>query len=600
MRRSNAPLLALPLALFAVNLSPAQTSPQSLADVVIQQWTGGSAAGFSAVYPFPQGRDLLSGLIREKMERVKGLATAVRTAEDSAVLLLSGVPLTGNSGDDTSLGSRFSGPYEARLENGQWQLKRVIPLQDLGQLLSHDIRVSVQPGSGVDVLDRMTVRTAGVNGFAARLNHRAELRRVEAAGRPLAHRFGGGLLWLDLPAGQTEVTLDYHLPVETVPGNSSCLQEAFGHIRNQYWWHPFFGFDNPSDQAAFHIELRIPKAYRATTSLPQIERVQGDTRIVEGRTVQPTPALSLAYDREWQGASEQAGKIRLDLFLTPAFRPEPAAVAQEFRQVHADLAARFGDPAGGYLAIVQLRGDPGNYWHFNSNQAVFAAGSPGYVSRMDNRPNANLGHEIGHAWTRGMGPAANFLNEGWATYVESLVLQREFGAAGESRFWQSHAQQYFQRYDGKISILEDVDNTNLNYDKGAWIFRMLEQAVGSEAFAKAMTQYSRRSLAGAGDWQALADCFQEQNVPGFDARQFLLPWLKERSAPRITSRIEGSTVTLHQDAPLFPMRVELEAATPQGVERRQVWMASADVTATFSDAVSTVRVDPGQLLLLKR
>ena len=113
--------------------------------------------------------------------------------------------------------------------------------------------------------------------------------------------------------------------------------------------------------------------------------------------------------------------------MTPACRPDAAAITQEFRQIHSLLARRFGEPNNGYISIVQLRADQGNYWHFNSNQAVFAAGSPGFVSVKDKNPGANLGHEIGHFWTRGSGPAANFLREGWATYVESLVLEREYG-----------------------------------------------------------------------------------------------------------------------------------------------------------------------------
>lgn len=555
---------------------------------------------FAAAYPFREARDLVSGLAREGVERSKGLSSVIRTNENRAVLLLSGVPLTGNSGDDTIYSMGFYGPYEADLQDGHWRLVRRIPLEEMGQILSQAIEVSVRPGSGVDVVDRITIRTKGVNGFATRLNHRAQLRRVETGGRPVRHQFGGGLLWIDVPQGQSELTLDYILPVEMRPANSGCFQDAFGHIRNQYFWHPFFDFGNSADQADFYIELRIPKEYRATTSLPQIERIEGDNRIVEGKTVQQTQSLSLAYDRAWSAAAEQAGRIRLDLFLTPEFRPEPAAVAREFRDVYAQLASLFGEPASGDIAIVQLRGDPGQYWHFNSNQAVFAAGSPGYFSTLEGRPMANLGHEIGHFWTKGTGPAANFLREGWATYVESLVLEREFGPAGERKFWQYHAQQYFRNYDGKVSILEDSGNSNLNYDKGSWIFHMLEQSVGSEVFRKAMTEYSRRSLAGAADWRALADCFRQQNVPGFDAQQFLIPWLREKSAPRITSHVEGNTVTLHQDEPYFPLRINLEGTTAQGVERRQVWMQTGDVPVNFSSAVSSVRIDPDQLLLLKR
>jgi hypothetical protein len=583
----------------AVSQAAAQSSAQSLADQVLQLWNTGSPSEFAAVYPYRAARNLVARFDRDKVERAKGLASVIRASGDRAVLLLSGAPLTGNSGDDTVYSMKFSSPYEARVVDGQWRLVNRIPLDEMGKILSHALKVSVQPGKGLDVVDRMAVRAKGADGFAARLNHRAQLRRVEAAGQPVKYQFGGGLLWIDVPKGQVELTLDYSLPVEAELANSGCFQDAFGHVRNQYFWHPFFEFGDISDQADFQIELRIPKQYRAITSLSQSERVDGDQRIVEGKTAQHTQSLTLAYDRDWNVVTEPAGKARLDLFLTPGFRPETAAVVQEFRAVHGQLADLFGEPSSGY-AIVQLRGDPGNYWHFNSNQAVFTAGSPGSFSTLADRPTANLGHEIGHFWTHGTAPAASFLTEGWATYVESLVLQREFGTEGARKFWQYHAQRYFEDYDGKLSILEDTDNSDLSYDKGSWIFRMLEQEVGSEAFAKAMALYSRRSLAGSADWQTLADCFRQQNVPGFDAQEFLAPWLRERSAPRITTHVEGSTVTLHQDAPYFPLRVALEGTTAHGVERREVRMRSGDASVDFSGAVSKVLVDPDQLLLLKR
>ncbi len=44
-----------------------------------------------------------------------------------------------------------------------------------------------------------------------------------------------------------------------------------------------------------------------------------------------------------------------------------------------------------------------------------------------------MGHEIGHVWTMAQ-PAANFLNEGWATYAESLILDKEFGPATVKAF----------------------------------------------------------------------------------------------------------------------------------------------------------------------
>lgn len=580
----------------------AQSSAQELVDAVGQQWAAGTTEAFAAVYPFREGRAELSQAANNKWERVKGLSSVVRVNGQRAVLLLSGVPITGNSGDDLFLGKGFSGVYEASLNGSQWRLDRSIPLQALGQILRHRLHVKVRPGQGLDIEDRIAVRVSGNNGFAARLNQRAALRQVQAGHGDARYQFGGGLFWVDVPPGEAEVALEYSIEVETAPGdpNSGRFTEAYGHVRNQYFWHPFFDFESSGDQAQFQVQVRIPSEFGLTTSLAQNERIEGAERIVEGESSQPSPALTLAYDRDWKVLREQAAGIQLELFVTADFRPEPAAVVQEFRKVHPLLAGRFGEPGAGYLAIVQLRADRGNGWHFNSNQAVFAAGSPGSVSRKEGFPQAHLGHEIGHLWTQGAGPAASFLREGWATYVESMVLQQEFGTATAQLFWREHARKYFQFYDGKVSMLEDMNNTDLNYDKGSWVFHMLEEAVGSDGFAKAMTRYSRRSLAGEATWEVLAECFQELGTAGFDARSFLLPWLREKRAPRLTAQADGRRVTIRQEEPFFQLPVTVEAKTAQGTERRRVWLRAGEATVDFAADVTEPRVDPDEVLLLRR
>ena len=183
------------------------------------------------------------------------------------------------------------------------------------------------------------MRVKGANGFAARLNHRANLRLVRAGAREVRHQFGGGLLWVDLPEGEAELTIAFSLEVEHAPRdpNSGCFTENFGHIRNQYFWHPMFGFNSTGDQADFQLLVRIPKEYSLTTSLPQTEHIEGTERVVEARSVQHTFALTLAYDREWKVLNEKAGDVRLELFVTPAFRPD--------RRGH-----RTGIPAGSFAA----------------------------------------------------------------------------------------------------------------------------------------------------------------------------------------------------------------------------------------------------------
>jgi len=180
------------------------------------------------------------------------------------------------------------------------------------------------------------------------------------------------------------------------------------------------------------------------------------------------------------------------------------------------------------------------------------------------------------------------------------VVEQEYGADTLRLFWKEYARSYFQYYDGKRSILESsFDYSDFAYDKGAWILRMLEDAVGTDGFRKAMTRYSRRSLAGEATWEVLAECFQDLKAPDFDARAFLLPWLQGKSAPRLTAQADGRRVTVHLDSP-FVLPVVVEAKTAQGTERRRVWVRNGEATLEYTQDVTEVRLDPDDLLLIRR
>jgi hypothetical protein len=144
------------------------------------------------------------------------------------------------------------------------------------------------------------------------------------------------------------------------------------------------------------VQARIPKEYKLSTSLPQTERIEGAERVVDCKTIRRTFALTLSYDRDWNIVSEQIGGLRLELFLTPEFRPSPTAVVQEFRSVYSLLSSRFGTPTAEYFGIVQARSIQGNGWLFASKQVVVAGGWPRTFSTKDGFPRAFLGHEIGH------------------------------------------------------------------------------------------------------------------------------------------------------------------------------------------------------------
>jgi hypothetical protein len=461
-----------------------------------------------------------------------------------------------------------------------------------GRILSHDLRVTLRPAAGLDAEDRMRVRVAGPGGLELRLNPGA---RIES---PREAKFSDGILHLDLPAGETAVTVRYSLPIPHDPDdpNSACFREHAGHVRNQYFWHPTLDFASAGAWADFHIEVRIPRQYRLTTSLPQTERVEGETRVVDARTVQPAGWLTLAYDRDWQIETREIGGFRLEFFVTAGFDPAPDAVAGYFLDVYAVLSKRFGPLPARYTAIVQLRNLAENSWRFSSNQAVFSAARPALLFKPSPAEEP-FAHEVAHMWNNVFtGAAGTFLGEGWAVWAESLVVQNRSRSESARDFWSFRSSLYLLAFDGRESLVDDSQNGGIAYLKGPWVYRMLESALGQPAFDQAMREFFTRSRATPAGWEFLAECAQRHAPPDFDARAFLEPWLKEKTAPRLTSEIAGATVTVRQDPPVFLLPLTIEA----GTERRRIWLRGAEARVTFSAPVSAVKLDPDESLLLRR
>ena len=595
------PIAGAVMALFLIAIpAAAQDSPQALAATVVNEWASGSAADFDAVYPFSDGREEF--IRAAQIGRRGGLGQVIREDPNRATLLISGIPLVDNSGDAVVGGRDFSGLYTARVNAGRWVLDHKIPFDSIGRINAQQLSVEVRPDDGLTITDRLRVTGLGPNGFAARLNYRARIAAVRAGNAPARFLFGGGLLWVDVPAGSATITLRYTLPVDQGPNatNSGCFLRRAGHVRSQYFWHPRFDFASEGSEATFQIEARIPSAYHLTTSLPQSDTIVGTERVVRGMTIRPTFALTLVYDRDWRVVTDTLGPLRVQLFLTPEFKPSPSAVAAEIHSVYALLSSRFGTPNAHYLGIVQSRTLQGNGWQFATNQIVVAGGSPQVVSRKEDLPRAFLGHEIAHLWTQGAGAAANFLQEGWATYAESLLLGHEFDSATVRRFWDSQADMYFRQFDGKASILDDPQNSGVAYGKGAWIFRMLETAVGTAAFDSAMTAFSRQSLANAADWETLARDIQQSTHGSFDARAFLYPWLARETVPSLSATASGDSVLVRQTAPYFLLPVTIQARTPAGPERRQVWINGPSAWVHFGGSTTDPQIDPDHVLLIGR
>lgn len=141
-------------------------TPSELAALILSKFTSGEAAEFAGVFPYEEGRALVAQAAKDGHERRPGIGRLVLSVQHRAVLVLSGVALTGNSGDETINSRAFSGFYEATERNGSWAITNRLPLAEKNRIRAHDVDVTITPGEGLHVTDRMQITIGDEYGFA--------------------------------------------------------------------------------------------------------------------------------------------------------------------------------------------------------------------------------------------------------------------------------------------------------------------------------------------------------------------------------------------------------------------------------------------------
>jgi hypothetical protein len=588
----------------ALNPAGAPT-PAALAELVVTSFAASDVEAFTDVYPHAEGRDLVRSARRQDIPLRAGEGRVIWSDGERAVLFLSGFPEVGNSGDETIYARMFSGLYEAEAGADGWRLGDRIPIDGENRILAHAIEATLLPGKGLELRDVLDVDAGSPYGFWAFLNHAAQIDGILVDGHRVEHVAAGGLLWVPIGTpGPARITIDYTLDLTRDAGagpNSGRFEDDFGHVRNQYFWHPFFDFHSSGDRADFEILVHAPADVQIVTSLPQESRVSGDTRTVHGRSEQPTSGLTLLYDRNWVPVRRTFGSLDVEFFVTPQFQPAPDQLAAAVGRAHRLLSAEFGEPKSTYLALIEGRARNDAGWQFMINNAVVSGPGRAVSSRAGALPRAWLGHEVAHAWTAPTGPGANFLTEGWAMFAESMLLEDEYGTSAADAFWESYRNWYHVNgFDGEASILNDPNNGGVAYYKGVWILRMLRDHVGSEAFRNGMRAYMQIAPglpAGIDEFMVAMS-----TASGRDVESFLRPWLAETTIPDIDARIDEGRIVMTQNGPLFELPLDIEVMTPAGAIRQSVqltdrvtWIDTPDIANA-----TAVHLDPDHRLLIRR
>ena len=615
-------------------------TPDSLARFVMSRFASAAPDAFDSVYMDPLGRDVVRTAVQQRSLRRADLQRVIWQGADRAVLLLTGTvyparertqPLDAAAGsDETNRVRRFSGFYEATKSGDAWRLGRQLPLDSLNFIRAQAVHAAITPGKGLETLDTLTLDIGSPYGFAARFNNAARIVSMTLDGVPVRYEFGGGLFWVDVqPKRSARLVVRSTLVESRIPGASPARDStragpaqdsmpAFGAYHNTDAWLPFFNYDSGNSFAHLTATVRLPAAYRLTTSVPQTETVKGGERTVVARSGHPQFLLALAYDRDWRVESSSIatpiGPVRVETFLTPDFTFTHDSLAKVAARVYAVLARRFGEPQAPtrYVAMVANRAlGRGGFSVRMNNLVVGGSGA----TRLDDAvlaPSYVLAHETAHGWTMNASSfAANMLQEGWATFAEGTLLGDVYGKDVERAFWERNRASYmtgldrsgFAGFEGRQSILGSPDNGRIHYVKGSWVFRSLEHTLGDK-FDRGIRDYVaiRREGKAAGYREFIASM---SRAAGRDMTPFILPWLDGKYIPDVEARIDGTRIVVTQNQPdvVFELPLDLVLTTADGkTARRKIGLRHRVDTLDVRDlgSVSDVRVDPDHYFLLQR
>ena len=612
-------------------------SPDSLAHLVLARFATGTAAAFDSVYPDPLGRVVVAGAAQRKQLRTPGLGRVLWSDASRAVLLITGTVHDGHAtgietgSDETNRVRRLSGLYEARRGGRAWMLVRQLPFDTLNDIRAQVLHVDIEPGRVSRIVDTLTIDAGSPYGFATRLNNATQLHLVRLDGKAVPYALGGGVLWIDTRGrkpGRSQLVLAYSIPAEheakatrgdsanVKPATSPDTLPAYGAMNNTDAWHPFFNYDSGNDFSQLTVTATIPAQYRLTTSVPQTESVKNGIRTVHGTSIHPQFLLALLYDRDWMPVTRQVndGEFTLETFFAPNFHFSSDTIAKTAGFVYHVLVPRFGEPQAPsrYLAVVEDRQLGHSGWQVRMNNAVISGDSAITLDEPALGPSFAFAHEVAHGWTmNSSGLAANFLQEGWATFCESLVLGAAYGKDMERAFWERMRTSYVTGLDragflggfeGKQSILDNPDNGRIHYSKGSWILHELDYVLGDSTFDRGMRAFISTNGEGPHGYpEFIADM---STAAGRDLTSFVMPWLAGKYIPDVEARVEGSSLIVTQAQPDMTFDLPLDVAIVSGSDttRKAVHLVSRADTVPLDQAGSVTRVlvDPDHHFLLRR
>ncbi len=232
---------------------------------------------------------------------------------------------------------------------------------------------------------------------------------------------------------------------------------------------------------------------------------------------------------------------------------------------------------------------------------------------------ATIAHELAHQWFGDMITCADWqniwLNEGFATYSESIYWERAYGhekfmddvLSNMNSAKRAHGSIYVQ----DISSIGEIFSSSRSYSKGATVLHMLRGVIGDDNFFQTMYNYAhdpqvRHASAVTEDFQRVAE-----ETSGMDLDWFFQEWIYDEGYPQYTYgwsssensgnyTVSGTIEQTQTVGPVFKMPIEFVVEYTDGTEESfVVWDSTASMNFEFavSKEPFDVNFDPHNWIL---
>ena len=356
-------------------------------------------------------------------------------------------------------------------------------------------------------------------------------------------------------------------------------------------WHPVFD----GAGLAYRIVIDLPEGQHGIVpGTPGVQRTGGGRRMQSYAFEQPESAIDL-----------MAGPYRVTQRSFVATDGRKIALRALLHPEIADRADGDLDAVERYQRLYESWIGPYPYEAFSvvSSPTPTGFGMPTLtymgveVLRLPFIRDTSLGHEVLHNWWgNGVRPDYGRGNwsEGLTTFMADYAYREQAGAeaALEMRLaWRrdfaalgSAADRPLAAFTSRTHGAEQV----VGYHKAAMVFLMLRDAIGTEAFDRALRAFWREHRGGGASWDDLRQAFEAASKR--DLGPYFAQWLERAGAPSL--RLAGAAavrdgarwrvdVELTQAAPAYRLRVPLALGFEGGTEETR-WVDFDGERARFA------------------